>query len=78
MTTKIKYALWLRNSREGDFEFLCSNQQYVSANLEEVRQALKDAIEEHQDSYEPRLSKKEALDDLGKPIIFKLTMEEVK
>ena len=75
--TKIRYVIHFSSHREGDFEFLSHNQSKWSTSLFKVRKEVKELIEDYRHNFEPPLSKKQALEELGKPAIYQLSVEEV-
>lgn len=75
---KTRYAIHFSSNREGDFEFLTHNQSNWSSNLKKVKEELEGLIDDYMHDYDPPLSRKDALWELGQPVIFKLTVEEVK
>lgn len=42
----VRYAIWLRGNRGGEFEFLCSSQRNWTSSLEGAQQELKDLNDE--------------------------------
>jgi hypothetical protein len=74
---KVRYVLHFGNNRDGAFEFLCHNQRHWSTNLKKVRQELEDSVYDYMHSTEPPNTREEVLDEMGKPTIYKLTVEEV-
>ena len=73
-----KWVLHARADREGEFMFCCSTQNNWCESLEQAREERKDQIRERQDCYEPRLSRKEALEELGGDIdIYEITLKKV-
>lgn len=73
----IRYALWFPENRSGEFEFLCHNQSNWSTSLKKVKEAAEEAIQEHMSNYDFPLTREEAMEEIGKPVIYKLTVERV-
>lgn len=63
---KVKYAIWEKGNREGEFEFLSSTQGHLTSSLKEIREEYEDLLEVEEEE--------EGLEY----VIYKLTMEEVK
>lgn len=76
--TKTRYVIHCPSNRKGEFEFLTHNQSNWSTSLPKVKEELNDLIEDYMHNYDPPLSKKEALEELGNPVIYQLTVKEVK
>jgi len=76
--TKTRYVIHCPSNREGEFEFLSHNQSNWSSSLKKVKEELEGLIDDYMHDYDPPLSKQEALDELGNPVIYKLTVEKVK
>ena len=74
----IAYAVHMEENRFGEFEFDCETQSNLCKTLESARQLKEDTIEEYMASADPPYTRKEALKDLGKITIYKVTLEEVK
>ena len=78
INVKTRYAIHCPSNRGGEFEFLTHNQSNWSSSLQKVREELEESIEERMLSYDPPLSRKEAVEELGIPRIYQLTVREVK
>jgi len=74
-----RYVVWNPNSRRGDFEFLSSTQNHWTPSLQGAIKEAQDAVVEMQNNFEPPMSTKEALAELGgKPVVYELLITKVK
>ena len=77
MTTETVYAIYLPINRPGEFKFLTHTQAFWSSDLSKVKKEFKGVIPNHMSSYDPPLTRKEALQDLGTPVLYKLIIEKI-
>lgn len=77
MTTKTVYAIYLPSNRKGELKFLTHNQAYWSDSLKKTHMEFKRVVTDHMNNYDPPLTREEALEELGTPILYKLSVEKI-
>jgi hypothetical protein len=72
----IRYVVWNRHSREGDFKFLCSTQSMWTKSKKDALKEAEEGIEDHMESVEPPYTRKQALEEFD-PVVYKLVITKV-
>lgn len=78
MSTAKKYVVWNPGSRPGDFNFLCATQEHWTDSVVDAIQAARDEVAEVCAKYDPPMSRRVALEELGgRPVVYEITLRRV-
>lgn len=72
-----RYVIWLPANRKGEFEFLTSTQSNWTSSINTARREAKEIIQSYQENFDPPLTEEEAIDEIGKPVIYELTIKVI-
>ena len=74
----IAYAVHVSDNRDGEFEFDCDTQSHLCKTLKRARELVEETIKDYMYAVDPPYTREEALRDLQKITIYKVTLKEVK